>query len=237
MLKIDLHVHTVNSGHGFATMYEMLAEAKRKGMTLVGFADHGPAMPKGGSVEYFVQGYRMPKAVNGVRALLGTEANILDAEGTLDLVDRHLALLKPVIAGMHSIAGYKETDIKQNTKAFINVLKNPLVHMISHPVSPRHAVDIHEVALTACKHNKLLELNNSYFNGTRLGEKELELAREMVTTVRGEGHKLIINSDAHFLHELGDDSGVMAYAKRIGLKKTDIINNYPEELKACLSIE
>jgi putative hydrolase len=136
---------------------------------------------------------------------------------------------------MHGVAGYKETTEEAHTRAYVEAIKNPYVHIISHPVSMRRMFDIDAVVDAACKYNKLLELNNNAF-AKHSEEPWLARMRKIVAAVQDAKHKLIINSDAHMLHELGDDSAVMRYQKRLGLKPADVINNYPEELKACLQM-
>ena len=58
----------------------------------------------------------------------------------------------------------------------------------------------------------------------------------MVELVREKKAKLIINSDAHFLHEIGDDSILIELWKDINITDDLIINNYPEELNKFLGL-
>ncbi len=44
MLKVDLHIHSVHSGHGFGTIYDIARDAAAKKMELIAVTDHGPAM-------------------------------------------------------------------------------------------------------------------------------------------------------------------------------------------------
>ena len=39
MIVADLHNHTIKSGCGFATIYEMAAEAERKGIKILGITE------------------------------------------------------------------------------------------------------------------------------------------------------------------------------------------------------
>ena len=41
---LDIHTHTIASGHAYNTIYEMAQSASRKGLALLGISDHGPAM-------------------------------------------------------------------------------------------------------------------------------------------------------------------------------------------------
>ena len=42
---IDLHTHTLASGHAYNTLMEMIRAAADKGLALYGCADHAPSMP------------------------------------------------------------------------------------------------------------------------------------------------------------------------------------------------
>lgn len=42
---IDLHTHTIGSGHAYSTIKENIEEAQRIGLSILGTSDHAPAMP------------------------------------------------------------------------------------------------------------------------------------------------------------------------------------------------
>ncbi|MFH1511694.1 MAG: PHP domain-containing protein [Candidatus Woesearchaeota archaeon] len=240
MLKIDLHVHTVQSGHAFNTIHDMALEARRKKMRIIGITDHGPFITGRGLEIYFKMGYRIPDRLFGVKILFGAELNIVD-RGVVDLDDKILKKLKVVLAGFHKIEQYKDQGIKKNTDAMILAMKNPHVNIISHPYTRICPVDIEKVALAACKYNKLLELNCSNFryikHSSKMDKDTIPIVQKMIKTVKQQGKKFIINSDAHILHELGDDSAVMAMQKELGFTAKDVINNYPDELNEYVKIK
>lgn len=39
---LDVHTHTVASGHAFSTLQEMAVAASEKGLKLLGITEHGP---------------------------------------------------------------------------------------------------------------------------------------------------------------------------------------------------
>ena len=43
--RMDLHTHTIVSGHAYNTRNEMLKAAKAKGIDVLGITEHAPAMP------------------------------------------------------------------------------------------------------------------------------------------------------------------------------------------------
>ena len=43
--KMDLHTHTIASGHAYNTRNEMIQVAYKRGMEIFAITEHGPAMP------------------------------------------------------------------------------------------------------------------------------------------------------------------------------------------------
>ena len=43
-ILIDLHNHTIASGHAYSTIQEIAKEASNKGMKYIGITDHGPSL-------------------------------------------------------------------------------------------------------------------------------------------------------------------------------------------------
>jgi histidinol phosphatase-like PHP family hydrolase len=65
----------------------------------------------------------------------------------------------------------------------------------------------------------------------------LERMKKMIEMVKKAGKKVVVNSDAHFVHEIGDDSNLKKRAKELGLTEEMIINNYPKELEKFLGLK
>ena len=42
---LDLHTHTIVSGHAYSTLREMAKAASDKGLELLGITEHAPKMP------------------------------------------------------------------------------------------------------------------------------------------------------------------------------------------------
>jgi len=51
--KIDLHTHTIYSGHAVNSIEDMVESARKKGIRLYGFTDHTKTMPDSSGDEYF----------------------------------------------------------------------------------------------------------------------------------------------------------------------------------------
>lgn len=123
MLKIDLHLHTVASGHAQNTILEYITQARKLGMHTVGISDHAPSTDSLASEVYFLTLRRMPKKISGIRLLNGIEANIVSLNGEIDLADDTMKKLDYVMVGFHRNSFYRDRGEAQNTKAMINALK------------------------------------------------------------------------------------------------------------------
>ncbi|MDY5327796.1 MAG: PHP domain-containing protein, partial [Bacteroidaceae bacterium] len=102
-IRLDVHTHTVMSGHAFSTVQEMAREAARQGLDILGITEHGPNIPGTCNPIYFRNLHVVPREMYGVRLLLGAELNILDTHGTLDLDEYYYRMLDLRIAGIHSV--------------------------------------------------------------------------------------------------------------------------------------
>ena len=236
-MKIDLHTHTVLSGHAFGTVQENVRAAKRKGISLLAVTDHGPALLGSACEVYFRCGDRIPKIINGVRVLFGVEANIVNENADLDLPERVLKKLDLVIVGLHRECGYNDQGVDKNTEVLIRAMENKYVKIISHPYAVSMEVDIKKITYAAIKNNVLLELNASYFfTGKINNEKVWSGINKMVKILKENGQKILINSDAHSPSEIGRFEEVIAKFKDMGINKKDILNYDKKEVLDFLNI-
>lgn len=44
-LQLDIHTHSIMSGHAYGTIREMAKAAQNKGLKLLGISEHGPGIP------------------------------------------------------------------------------------------------------------------------------------------------------------------------------------------------
>ena len=77
-LLVDLHTHTVSSGHAYNTITENALAASRRGLKLLGMTDHGPSMPGAPHLYHFGNLSIIPEEISGVKILPGVEANIIN---------------------------------------------------------------------------------------------------------------------------------------------------------------
>ena len=82
---LDSHAHTIASGHAYNTIYEMAQTAADKGLELLALTEHSMAMPGTCHEFYFLNLKVLPRQMFGIEVLFGTEVNIMDYEGKLDM--------------------------------------------------------------------------------------------------------------------------------------------------------
>jgi putative hydrolase len=227
-LLVDLHTHTVNSGHAYSTLGENAKAAAARGLKAIGVTDHGPALP-GGAHDYHFWNLRvLPDEFEGVRLLKGIEANIIDESGRLDLDDDSLKSLDVVLIGFHPKCGYESDDINQNTTTLIKAMSNPLVHIVVHPGNPWFPVDPDKVVEAAAKYNVMMEMNNSSFVKSRPGGQDL--SRDIGRAVYESGQDIILGSDAHWATQVGHLDEALYEVEKIGFTADRIINTSPDRV-------
>ena len=131
-ILLDVHTHTVASGHAFSTLQEMVRTAADKGLQILGITEHTGGIPGTCSPIYFRNLPVVPRLMYGVELLLGAEINIVDYEGSLDLEEEYFKFLDIRIAGLHSLC-YRPGTVEQNTLAVEGAIRNGHIDIISHP--------------------------------------------------------------------------------------------------------
>ena len=127
--ELDVHTHTLASGHAYGTITEMAKAAAERGLKILGITEHAHYMPGTCDDLYFVNLRVVPREMHGVKLMLGAELNIMDENGTIDLPDWILNRLDLRIASIHGNL-YKAGTVSQNTAAVIRAMKNPKIDII-----------------------------------------------------------------------------------------------------------
>jgi len=166
---------------------------------MIAITDHGPALYGAPKEWYFWNMKVLPGEIYGVRILKGIEANIVNCSGEIDISAEYLKNLDFVIASLHDFC-IEPFNVKENTDALVNVLKNPYVDAIAHPGNPKYQVDIERVVKAAKENNKLIEINNQSFY-IRTGSESN--CRNFVLNCRRLGVRLVCGSDAHISFDVG----------------------------------
>lgn len=230
---LDLHTHTIASGHAYNTLYEMAQAAADHQVQLLGCSDHGPKLPGASHPFHFINFKVIPRQLYGVSILMGCEMNILDCKGTLDLEQRFCRDLDYALAGIHEPC-YAGGTVSQNTAAYVNAIKNPRINIISHPDDGRFPYDAETVAAAAAEHHTLLEINNSSLDPRSARQNAhanylilLEQCRRFKTSV-------VLNSDAHVAVDVGNHRMAWDLIHEIDFPRELIVNSCAERLAAYI---
>lgn len=224
---LDLHTHTIASGHAYNTLREMAKAASDKGLSVLGITEHAPKMPGTCHSFYFHNLKTVPRELYGIRLLLGSEVNIMDFEGNIDLEGRDLKGMDIIIASLHTPC-IKPGSIKENTTAYLKAMENPYVNIIGHPDDGRYPVDYRALVEGAKEKGKVLELNNHSLDPKCFRRDARENDLKMLELCKEYAVPVIMGSDAHFDTLIGEFS----MAKKL-LEEVD----FPEELVLNRSVE
>ena len=224
---MDLHTHTVASGHAYCTLREMAKAASDKGLELLGITEHAPKMPGTCHKFYFQNIKVVPREMYGIQLLLGSEVNILDAAGTVDLEQKTLEKLDVVIASLH-VPCIRPGSRAENTEAYLNAMKNPYINIIGHPDDGRYEIDYEALVQGAREYGKVLELNNHSMDPDCTSENAVENDTVMLNYCKKYQVPVVMDSDAHFDLLIGE----FDLAREL-LTKLD----FPEELVLNRSVD
>lgn len=231
---LDLHTHTVASGHAFSTIQENVAIAKRNGLKHVGISDHAPTLPGSAYIYYFQNLKIVPSEIDGVHVLKGVEANIINHKGHLDMRDEDLNNLDFTIASMHPPC-LKFGSIDQNTRAVIGAMKNRYVSIIGHPDDSRFPLDYDEIVKAARDYGVLLEVNNASLNpkGFRMNSKDNTI--QLLERCQNYKVPIIMGSDAHISFNVGCFDYCLDVINEINFDSNLIMNASYEDLMPFLN--
>ena len=200
---LDSHTHTIASGHAYNTILEMAAAAAEKGLELLAITEHAVAMPGTTGLFYFMNLKTLPRKMNGITVLFGTELNIMDYTGKVDLEENVLRQMDVCIASLHTPCIRPGTAM-QNTQALLGAMENPYVNIIGHPDDGRYPIDYDTLAAAAREHHVLLELNSHSLEPGSFREGAWENDRQMLEACKKYQTSIILNSDAHWCGQIGE---------------------------------
>jgi putative hydrolase len=224
---LDSHTHTLASGHAYHTISEMVRAAAGKGLSLLAITEHAMAMP-GTCHEFYFSNLRvLRRQMEGIEVLFGTEANIMDYDGTLDMSQGLLRDMDVVVASLHTpcITPGSRTE---NTRALLKVMENPYVNIIGHPDDGRYPLDHEALVREAKEAGILLEVNNSSLDPNGFRKNTWENMRSILELCMRYETPVIMDSDAH----CADDIGNCCYSRRL----VDEVH-FPRELIVNYSVD
>lgn len=230
---MDLHTHTIASGHAYNTMREMAKAAADKGLEVLGITEHAPAMPGTCHNYYFHNLKIVPREMYGVKLLLGCEANIRNYDGELDLSQKELAQLDLVIASLH-LPCVKPGTAEENTRAYLKVMENPYVDIIGHPDDGRFPADYEKLVRGAKEYGKIIELNNNSLSPLSFRANTDVNDMEILKYCKEYQVPIVVSSDAHLDLRIGVFDDAETLLEKIQFPQELIINRSYDALKPYL---
>jgi DNA polymerase (family 10) len=222
-IRGDLHVHT-DWSDGAATIEEMAAAAKARGLKYLAITDHSKraTIARGLDADRLRRQWaeidQLNRRLKGFAVLKGVEVDILE-RGGLDLDDDVLAEADWVVASIHF--GQNQSR-EQITRRVIEALENPWVSAIAHPTGrllgerKPYDIDLDAVLKAARDYGKMMELNA---HPTRLDLDDVACA-----AAKQHGVPIVISTDAHTIDGLAAMRYGVVQARRGGLTKADVAN-------------
>ena len=233
---IDAHTHTVASGHAYSSLQEMAQAVADKGLQVLGITEHGPSIQGTCPIVYFRNMFVVPRQMYGIRIMMGCEVNILDTKGTLDLDDEYLDRLDIAIAGIHERCYHAGTKA-ENTEGMLNVIRNPKIHIISHPGDGTAELDFEPLVLAAKESNTLLEINNHSLAPQRHKAEARANNLELLRLCKKYDVPTILGSDAHISFQIADYSRLQPLLEEIQFPDELILNYSPDQFFDYLGID
>lgn len=230
---MDLHTHTIASGHAYNTLYEMVHAASEKGLKLFGITEHAPLMPGTCHSFYFLNLRVVPRELYGVKLLLGCELNIIDYQGSVDLEPRFLKHLDYAVASIHDPC-YECGSTAQNTAAYLGAMKHPSVQIIGHPDDGRFPIDYDTLAAAAKEHQVLLEVNASSLHPQCMRQNAHDNYITMLERCRHYRTSVIIDSDAHCEADVANHERAWKLLREIDFPEELVVNNSLDKAAAYI---
>lgn len=216
----DTHCHTIASQHAYSTIDENMLEAAQKGLIALAITDHAPAMDDGANWGHFVNMQILPDVIHGVHLLRGAELNILDYNGNVDLEPWILEQMDLVIASMHGGLMPEGTE-EQITQAYVNIAKNPLVHIVGHCGTEMYRFDYEKGVKAFKEYGKIVEINEG---STRVRKTSYKNCAEIAKLCKKYELEIVVSGDSHYCNTIGDFPKSVQMLEEIGFPERLILN-------------
>ena len=227
-LIMDLHTHTLASGHAYGTVRENALAASEKNLAGLGLTEHGPGMPGSCHPLYFTNIDYVPRQLYGVNIYYGVENDMLE-DGTMSLKDFGMSKLDYAIVGIHATC-YKDLGIAKNTENLIKCMSHPKVFFVSHPDDSTYPLDYDMIVPAAREYGVALEVNNNTLRKKRK-KNCVENIRTYLDLCMRYRTSIIVSSDAHDPSTVGRFSEAIPMLEETGFDEELIINNSEEKFR------
>lgn len=233
--QLDIHTHTIASGHAYGTIREMAEAAAERGLALLGMSEHGPGMPGTCDPFYFLNLSAIPRRLSGVEIVHGCEANVCNGMGGFQLPQRCVDRLDYIIAGVH-LPWYQDEGAEKNTDNVIACMKHEKVFFVSHPDSDRAPLQYERLVEAAKEYHVALEVNNSSLLHPERRPGCVKNYKEMLALCGRRRAPVIVSSDAHDPSAVGGFEAARALLDGIGFDEELILNTDVEKFKRFIGL-
>ena len=219
ILTADYHTHTPYS-HGKNTVLENAKAAKAANLKEIAITDHGFNHILFGLKRKNLTSLRAEideaEKLTGVKVLLGMESNIISVDGDADMKLDDFQNFDIFLCGIHEVVKYRKFSdfynimvknysaykfgkkpsqkvIDNTTKAYINVIKNNPVDILTH-INYKCYCNLEEVAKCCADYGTYIEINT----------KKRHVSAEELNLMASTGVRFVIDSDAHSADRVGD---------------------------------
>jgi DNA polymerase (family 10) len=217
----DMHMHTTETD-GKSSLDEMAAAAKAMGRSYIAITDHSETLTfvRGMSADRLKEQKKKIRDVEdrqGIRMFAGIEADIL-ADGKVDL-EHHISELEWVVGSVHQ---HLKMSKEEMTKRVVRAIESGNIDCLGHPTGRQlglrdpSELDMEAVIAACAKAGVAIELNATPLR-LDANEHTLRMAREA-------GVPIVLNSDAHSVHELEHLRYGIGIARRAWLQAQHVLN-------------
>lgn len=234
----DYHTHTVYS-HGKGTVRDNIEQARKIGLKRIAITDHGFShfifgVSKKSILRQIDEIKSLRAEYSDIEILTGIEGDITGISGKCDIPKELAKELDVVLCGFHKpvwsdklsdyfklyFNGYShyiykptKAQIARNTKAYINLIKNNPIDIVTH-INYHLKLNCYDVARCAEDYGTVLELSSRHDN---LSDDDYD---DLLKT----NCMFAINSDAHKVENIGQCALAISKAEAHGIAQNRIIN-------------
>ncbi len=229
-MLIDLHTHSLSSGHGsMDTITDMAKTAAARGIQILGISEHGPATFGSVKPSYFRSLKLAGRKRCGIDILYGVELNIVDPKGNVDLDDEILKGLDYAIVSIHPPT-LKPNEHADLTDAYIRAMDRPKVKFLGHIDDARFPVNFWRLLEEAKERGIYPEINNGSLmpDAYRVGGQEN--CRKILDICKRLALPVLLSSDSHGKKNVGNIDYIQPLLDECNFPEELIINNQPEFL-------
>jgi len=233
---IDIHNHTISSGHAYSSLQEMVRAAAEKGIEYLGITEHGPSIPGTCHPLYFRNYHSIPREMYGVRLLMGSELNILDTSGRLDLDEYHYKFMDIRLAGIHSLC-WTPGNKAENTDAVLAAMSNPWVNVITHPGDGTAELDFEALVKASRDSRTVLEINSASLKPYRKKTMAQPNNLEILRLSKKYDVPVILSADAHISFAIADYQYALPLLDEVAFPTELLLNDKPQAFFDYTGIE